>query len=160
MPDTRDRLEPVAARRLLRMRDLESEVLLAFDFGARRIGVASANTHTATATPLGTLSNGAQPPWAQLDRLIAQWRPARLLVGLPGDEAQTDIGAAATSFADALASRYALAVDLVDETLTSRAARSELIMARKDGLMKRRIKRQDLDSLAACLIAEQWLREQ
>lgn len=142
------------------MTDLESEVLLAFDFGARRIGVASANTRTATATPLGTLSNGAERPWTQLDQLIAQWQPARLLVGLPGDESQTRIAAAATAFAHELADRYTLAVDLVDETLTSRAARSELIMARKDGLMKRRIKRQDLDSLAACLIAEQWLREQ
>jgi putative Holliday junction resolvase len=136
------------------------EILLAFDFGARRIGVATANRRTCTASPVNALRNGADVPWADLDALIAQWQPAGLLVGLPGAGDNADISVAAAAFAQALTRRYSLPVATVDETLTSRAARSELNMARRGGLMTRRIKRTDVDSLAACLIAEQWLRAQ
>jgi len=140
------------------MTDCDDAILLAFDFGLRRIGVASANRRTRTASPLKALSYGASLPWQALDALIAQWHPARLLVGLPSVD--TEIGAAAAAFANALQARYSLRVTSVDEMLTSRAARSELNMARRGGLMKRKIKRTDVDSLAACLIAEQWLRTQ
>lgn len=137
-----------------------SEILLAFDFGARRIGVATANRRTCTASPTKALRNGSDVPWSEIDALIAQWQPAGLLVGLPGEGDNADISAAAAEFAQALRQRYSLPVTTVDETLTSRAARSELNMARRDGLMTRRIKKTDVDSLAACLIAEQWLRAQ
>lgn len=137
-----------------------SDILLAFDFGFRRIGVATANRHTGTASPIKAIRNGSTLPWSEIDALIEQWRPAELLVGLPCAGEETEIGAAATAFAADLRRRYALNVTTVDETLTSRAARSELNMARRSGLMKRKIKRTDVDSLAACLIAEQWLRAQ
>jgi putative Holliday junction resolvase len=136
------------------------EILLAFDYGARRIGVATANRHTRTASPSKALRNGSNVPWTEIDTLIEEWRPAALLVGLPGEGDNADISAAAAEFAQALTRRYSLPVTTVDETLTSRAARSELNMARRDGLMTRKIKRTDVDSLAACLIAEQWLRAQ
>jgi putative Holliday junction resolvase len=142
------------------MTEPEYEILLAFDFGFRRIGVASANRHTRTASPLRALDNGPALPWPALDELIKEWRPQRLLVGLPGEDVETEIGTAAAAFAAALEQRYGVEVTTVDETLTSRAARSELKMARRGGLMKRKIKRTDVDSLAACLIAEQWLRAQ
>ncbi len=137
-----------------------SEILLAFDYGARRIGVATANRRTCTASPMKAIRNRADVPWPEIDALIEQWQPAALLVGLPGGGDNAAISAAAEEFAQALARRYSLPVTTVDETLTSRAARSELNMARRDGLMTRRIKRTDVDSLAACLIAEQWLRAQ
>lgn len=136
------------------------EILLAFDFGARRIGVATANRHTCTASPIKAIRNGGNVPWSEIDALIAQWQPEALLVGMPGAGDNAGFSAAASAFAQALTHRYSLPVTTVDETLTSRAARSELNMARRDGLMKRRIKRTDVDSLAACLIAEQWLRDQ
>jgi putative Holliday junction resolvase len=142
------------------MTEPEYGILLAFDFGFRRIGVATANRHTRTASPIRALGNGSSLPWPQLDTLIEEWRPTELLVGMPGEDTETGIAGAAAAFAEALGQRYALKVTTVDETLTSRAARSELNMARRGGLMKRRIKRTDVDSLAACLIAEQWLRAQ
>lgn len=142
------------------MTEPEHEILLAFDFGTRRIGVAAANRHTRTASPIGTLTNGTNIPWAELDGLMEQWRPARVLVGLPGNAEETEIGVAASAFAESLRERYSIAVTTVDESLTSRAAQSELIMARRSGMMRRRIRRNDIDTLAACLIAEQWLREQ
>lgn len=134
--------------------------MLAFDFGLRRIGVASANLRTATASPLRILARGKDLPWRELDALIEQWHPGRLLVGLPDPETAGPVAAAAAAFAASLAERYDLPVTTVDETLTSRAARSELIMARRAGRMKKRIRKGSLDSHAACLIAEQWLREQ
>jgi putative pre-16S rRNA nuclease len=136
------------------------QILLAFDFGLRRIGVATANRHTSTASPLQALSHGKELPWRELDALIAEWRPGQLLVGLPDPATAARIAAAAQAFAAALEERYGLPVASVDETLTSRAAQSEFIMARKAGLMKRRIRKGSLDCHAACLIAEQWLREQ
>lgn len=136
----------------------ESGILLAFDFGLRRIGLATANRLTATATALAPLVRAEELPWQQIDALVAQWQPVRLLVGLP--DRGTAIAEAAIAFAAALESRYGLPVSTVDETLTSRAAQSELIMARRSGLMKKKIRKGSLDSHAACLIAEQWLREQ
>jgi putative Holliday junction resolvase len=138
----------------------EPEILLAFDFGLRRIGVATANRRTATASPLRTLESRKQLPWRQIDALIDQWAPGQLVVGLPDPERAEETAAAAAAFAAALEERYGLPVATVDETLTSRAAWSELIMARRSGLRKKRVRKGSLDSHAARLIAEQWLREE
>jgi len=137
-----------------------ADLLLAFDFGLRRIGVATANRRTGTATPLTTLEAGREPPWEQIDTVIEQWQPGQLVVGLPDPTTAATIAAAALAFAAELEERYGLPVARTDESLTSRAAQSELIMARRNGLMPKRIRKGTLDSHAACLIAEQWLREQ
>lgn len=136
------------------------DLLLAFDFGLRRIGVASANRHTGTATALTTLETSRQLPWERIDSLIEQWQPGQLVVGQPDAATAGTVAAGATAFAAELEQRYGLPVARTDESLTSRAAESELIMARRDGLMPKRIRKGTLDSHAACLIAEQWLREQ
>lgn len=137
----------------------QPDLLLAFDFGLRRIGVATANRRTETATPLTTLETGREPLWVQIDTLIEQWQPGQLVVGLPDPATAKTVAAAATAFATELEERYGLPVAKTDETLTSRAAQSELIMARRNQLMPKRIRKGTLDSHAACLIAEQWLRE-
>ncbi|HSG64591.1 MAG TPA: Holliday junction resolvase RuvX [Gammaproteobacteria bacterium] len=138
-------------------RSTDVNVLLAFDFGTRRIGVASANRITGTASPLEILTTAASLPWRRIDELVAEWQPHHLLVGMPSRESAPELAAAAGEFANALAERYGLPVSTIDETLTSRAARSELIMARRSGLRKKKIRKGSLDSHAACLIAEQWL---
>jgi putative Holliday junction resolvase len=137
-----------------------TEILLAFDFGLRRIGVASANRRTVTASPLTTLEVTKTIPWDRIDTLIEEWHPARILVGLPDPDAARNIATAAIAFAAALGQRYGLPVTNVDETLTSRAAYSELIMARRNGTLPKRLRKGRVDSHAACLIAEQWLREE
>ena len=169
-PDVQDpdsSLLPLASTRhparvlgFARMSGAQLDLLLAFDFGTRRIGVATANRRTASATPLTTLRAGVEPPWREIDTLIEQWRPAQLVVGIPDPATAETISAAATAFADELEKRYGIPVARADESLTSRAAQSELIMARRSGLMPKKIRKGDLDSHAACLIAEQWLREQ
>lgn len=138
----------------------QADLVLAFDFGLRRIGVATANRRTGTATPLTTLEAGRQTPWGQIETIIEQWQPGQLVVGLPDPTKAEKIAAAAIAFATELEERYGLPVAQTDESLTSRAAQSELIMARRNQLMPKRIRKGTLDSHAACLIAEQWLREQ
>jgi len=59
------------------------EVVLAFDYGSRRIGVAVGQTTTGSAGPAGVVPVGSSPDWATLERCVREWSPARLLVGLP-----------------------------------------------------------------------------
>jgi putative Holliday junction resolvase len=132
-------------------------VLLAFDFGLRRLGVATANLATRTASPLTTLRVDRQFPWQDIDRVVEDWRPAQLVVGIPESEGAAGIAATIRRFVAELAERYGLPVATVDETLTSAAAESELTHARRSGYLRRRVGRDSTDRVAACLIAEQWM---
>lgn len=134
-------------------------IVLAFDFGARRIGVATGNAYTRTASPLQTLvASGDAVPWNDVDRLVADWRPTQLVVGMPGEH--SSIRPRVRAFAAELEARYGLPVGTVDEARTSEAARSEIAAARRSGVEQRRSRKGDIDKLAACLIAEQWMSEQ
>jgi putative Holliday junction resolvase len=134
-------------------------VLIAFDFGLRRIGIATGNLLTRTASPLTTLEVGAELPWQEIDRIVAEWRPQHLIVGQPG--ADGPLASRVARFVAALAERYGLDVATVDESLTSHAAATALRDARRTGQLRRKPKdRGRVDRHAACLIAEQWLNEQ
>ncbi|HEX7081756.1 MAG TPA: Holliday junction resolvase RuvX [Gammaproteobacteria bacterium] len=138
----------------------KAEVVLAFDFGLRRIGVATGNLHTRTASPLTTLTVGRDTPWAALDDLVREWRPAHLVVGVPeGSTGPSAVAARARAFAAALARRYHLPVDTVDEAFTSSAAASDLRERRREGAPRRSAAKGAIDRRAACLIAEQWMNE-
>jgi putative Holliday junction resolvase len=138
----------------------DRHILVAFDFGFRRIGVATANRETRTASPLTTVRVDREPPWGELDRIIDDWRPAQLVVGVPEGEGTEAVARRARAFASGLAERYELPVATVDETLTSAAAESELAENRRSGYLRRRVGKGGVDRVAACLIAEQWMREQ
>jgi putative holliday junction resolvase len=136
-----------------------ADVLLAFDFGLRRIGVAVGNLHTRTASPLTTLEATDAGFWDRLDRVVKEWQPGRLVVGLPvADEG--GMVKRVQAFAAALSARYALPVVTVDEHFSSHAARAMLREGRRSGFLRRRIARDRIDRRAACLIAEQWMNEQ
>ena len=137
----------------------ERHVVLAFDFGLRRVGIATANLTTRTASPLTTLKVREGVPWPDIDRVIEEWRPAQLVVGLPEGEGAASIARAVRAFVAQLAERYHLPVATVDETLTSAEAQSELTSARRSGYLRRRVQRDSTDRVAACLIAEQWLSQ-
>lgn len=137
----------------------DQDILLAFDFGLRRLGVATANLQTRTASPLTTLQVDRDVPWAELDRVLQAWRPAQLVVGLPDGEGAIHIAERVRAFVSALSERYRLPVATVDETLTSAAARSELNAGRRSGFLRRRVGKGRTDRAAACLIAEQWMNE-
>jgi putative pre-16S rRNA nuclease len=135
----------------------DRRVLLAFDFGLRRLGLATANLTTRTASPLTTLRVDRQIPWADIDRVVADWRPDQLVVGLPEGEGAASVARTIRDFVEQLRERYRLPVATVDETLTSVAAQAEIVSARRSGFLRRRVGRDSTDRVAACLIAEQWM---
>ena len=133
--------------------------ILAFDFGLRRIGIAIGQFTTMTAGSLETVSNGKEPDWVAIDRLVNEWKPAQLLVGLPlgaeGDE--TEMSRAARKFGNQLLNRYSLQIDFADERLSSRAAESRFAELRAQGSLRRK-HAQKLDAMAAQIILENWLQ--
>jgi putative Holliday junction resolvase len=134
-------------------------LLLAFDFGLKRIGVATGNGLTRTAAPLTTLVSAGEPPWTEIDALIAEWRPDLVVVGRPGPESDPSLLAALGQFIENLNERYSLAVEEVDESYTSTAAEERLRAGRRKGIYNRRLTRGQIDQHAACLIAEQWMNQ-
>jgi putative holliday junction resolvase len=84
-----------------------------------------------------------------------------VVVGLPYnvDGSDSDMTAAARSFAEELARRYALEVALVDERYSSLEAGARLKEARESGLRRRRVAKADVDAAAACVILERWFSE-
>ena len=118
---------------------------LAFDFGMRRVGVATGHSLTGTATPLTTLALEGEARLAAIDALIRDWGPAELVVGVPfhPDGASHVNTARARRFARELRSRFGLTVHEVDERYTTTAAKSAGSA--------------DLDAAAAAIILEQHL---
>lgn len=135
-------------------------IVLAFDFGLRRIGVAQGNTLTATAAPLTVVEHReAGPDWQALDQLMREHQPSQLVVGLPYnvDGSPGALMAASNDFAAALAARYRLPVARVDERYSSREASGELAARRRAGARRRRVTAGNVDQLAAAIILERWL---
>ncbi len=133
--------------------------VLGFDYGLRRIGVAVGQTLTATATPLTTVhAQDGRPAWEAIERLLAEWSPKALVVGLPlnMDGTEHEMTHAARDFAAQLHSRYHKPVHLVDERLSSLEAERILAAQGKRG----RGGRTDIDKIAAQLILQSWLAQQ
>lgn len=142
---------------------------LVFDHGGRRIGVAVANRSPRLASPLLTLpARDGVPDWTAVDRLVGEWRPGELVVGVPyngaaarvagsGANPASDSESAAERFAADLEARYPLPVARIDERLTSAEAESRLREQRRSGARAKKVRTGDVDALAACVIAEMWL---
>lgn len=127
---------------------MAAELLLAFDYGLRHIGVAVGQTVTGTATPLTTVAaRDGRPDWPAIDKLVSEWRPTAVIVGLPlnMDDSESPMSERVRRFARQLGQRTRLPVRLVDERLTSYAARSA--------------GPSQSHAHAAALIAETWLNE-
>jgi len=134
------------------------ETILAFDFGRRRIGVAVGQTITASASPLGVVSNNESGPDQDgIAALIDEWQPARLIVGMPAhaDGSTSDMQNYVNVFIETLGA-FKLPVDTVDERYTSVEAEAALKGARAAGT-RGRISKESIDSAAAVLIAERYL---
>jgi len=118
-------------------------IVLAFDFGARRIGVAIGNSLTREARPLTTidaLANDAR--WNAVEAVTEQWLPTQLVVGVPRypDGAANPMTARCERFARQLKGRFGLPVARVDERYSS------VVVERAD----------DIDAAAAAVILQQW----
>lgn len=129
--------------------------MLAFDFGTRRIGVAIGETMLGTARPLTTIDAEANDArFAAIGKLIEEWRPSALLVGLPLslDGEATEMTERCRRFARQLEGRYRLPVILADERLTSADAEERL---RERGLDWRR-RKETLDAEAAAILLQAY----
>lgn len=120
---------------------------LAFDFGTRRVGAASGNTVLGRAQPLRTLEAVGTARMQAIARLVDEWRPDALVVGVPvhPDGAPHENTARARRFARQLHGRFGLPVHEVDERWTTTEALA-------DGA-------RDVDAAAAAIILDQYLRE-
>lgn len=130
--------------------------MLAFDFGLKRIGVASGEMEIGVAHPLTTIAaDNKTARFASIDKLIQEWQPGLLVVGLPThpDGGEHEMTRAARNFAGELENRYTLPVFLHDERYTSVEAES---MSRSSGNDHKRMGKlhSGLDALAAQLILQ------
>ncbi|MEA3411880.1 MAG: Holliday junction resolvase RuvX [Pseudomonadota bacterium] len=137
-------------------------VVLGFDYGKRRTGLAVGNRSTGTVTPLRTITSvGGAPDWKAIEKTILEWSPDALVVGEPRGEAQlrganNAILAEIGRFRRGLGKRYGLPVFTVDETLSSDEAYHQLRIRRRAG-NHRAIRRGDIDKIAAALLLETWM---
>ena len=131
---------------------------MAFDFGIRRIGVAIGEMMLGQARALTTLDvAGNDARFAAIAELIAEWQPARLLVGLPHalDGGEDEMTARCRRFARQLEGRYRLPVTLIDERLSSAAAEATL---RERGLGWQQRKSR-IDAEAAAILLQNYFDE-
>ncbi len=134
------------------------KILLGFDFGMKRIGVAVGQTITQSARPLVTLkANQGVPQWEVLNKLIKTWQPDALVVGIPlnMDGTEQPLTQVAQEFSAALTVRYHLPVYGVDERLSTKDARERIF---NQGGYKA-LQGGQVDSVAAQLILQNWLME-
>jgi putative Holliday junction resolvase len=137
-----------------------ARIVLAFDFGLRRIGVAVGDTLTRSSTPHATVAcHDSGPDWAAIDRLVRTLGPDLLVVGAPynDDGSPGRIAAAADAFAAELGARSSLAVERADERFSSAEAASLLREQRASGQRRRSVKKGDVDSAAAAVLLAGWL---
>ena len=137
----------------------ESETVMAFDFGAKRIGVAIGETLLASARPLETIETDAdERRFATIGKLIAEWQPARLVVGRPAHADRDEphpFAAQCEHFAHQLADRFQLPVELTDERYSSATAEAQMSGQGYAG-RKNKIR---LDAEAAAVILQAWLNQ-
>lgn len=129
-----------------------------FDYGEKTIGIAVGNDSSRQAHPLSAIRViRGQPEWDRIGKLIGEWRPVALIVGLPlnMDGTENPVTSQARKFGNRLNGRYNLPVHMVDERLTTRDARTELYNA---GVTEKRHK-PVLDKLAAQAILQTYLNE-
>lgn len=133
--------------------------IMGFDYGTRRIGVAVGQELIGTAEPLTMLSaRDGIPDWDRIGVLLAEWRPALVVVGLPlnMDDTENEMCARARKFGKRIHGRFNLPVEMVDERLTSFEAKGDVLAAGGH----RDFGRHGVDDRAAVLILESWFRQQ
>ena len=126
-----------------------NSIVMSFDFGMKRIGVAVGQRVTKTASSLTVVQAfDGIPKWDYLDKIVLDWQPERFIVGLPinMDGSNSEMSKKAQKFSRRISSRYNIRSEMFDERLTSFEAREH------DG-------KTHIDAIAAKIILESWLRE-
>lgn len=117
---------------------------LAFDFGLKRVGVATGNSFTRTAQPLQTVAAVGDARFARIAQLVAEWQPAALVVGVPfhPDGAEHENTVRARKFGRQLCGRFHLPVHEVDERYSTTEAHASGA--------------RDLDAASAAILLQQF----
>lgn len=126
---------------------MNQSIIMGFDYGTHRIGVAIGQRITQTASPLAILkARQGQPNWSEIEALIKEWQPEAFVVGLPlhMDDEPSDLSVQAEKFARRLTGRFNLPHTMVDERLSSVEAKN---LSAGDAI----------DDVAAVLILETYL---
>ncbi len=140
------------------MPDLNSpQLIIAFDFGTQKMGMAVGSSLIESATPLALfpMKDGI-PNWDELLKIVKQHQPNLFLVGLPlnMNDSESELSTRARKFARRLRHQTNIETVMVDERLTTREARDELEHYQAQG----RAKKLAADSIAAALFIESWYR--
>lgn len=129
--------------------------VIAFDFGTKNIGVAVGDAELKSASELPNIAaKEGQPQWPQMERLIDEWKPSYLVVGLPVDMEgkESEMTRRARKFGNRLHGRFGLKVEFMDERLSSFEAKQEASELGHHGHWGSK----PIDGIAARLILESW----
>lgn len=133
--------------------------VLGLDFGIKRIGVANGQTITGTASPITTLQQiKGNPDWEGIKKLIQQWKPQALIVGMPYhvDGSENKMTKIVAQFCAQLEKRFSLPIHQINEALSSYEA-EELL---KKNLKIGQHNKHEIDKMAAAIIVQNWLDQQ
>jgi len=134
------------------------KTILAFDYGLRQIGIAVGNCLTSTTQPLAIIrAKDGIPQWPELEKIVREWQPELIVVGDPLNMDGSDgvLGERARKFARRLHGRLGLTVEMSDERLSSFEAKQ----SQRDKGHKGHYKDSPIDSYAAELILQTWMRQ-
>ena len=121
--------------------------ILAIDFGLKKVGLAIGNTLTKTSMPISTIFyKSKQELFNLLEKHVIEWKPELIIIGNPlnMDQTESEMSKLAEKFSTQFSKKFNLAVELVDERLSSFEAKE----FSKDG---------NLDAMAAKLILDSWM---
>ena len=141
------------------MKEAGSRSLMGFEFGTRSIGIATGQEVTGTASPLTSIkANDGIPDWDQIEKILKEWQPDLLIVGLPlnMDGTEQEMTQRAKKFGQRLHGRFGFQVEFKDERLTTADAKARLF--ERGGY--RALGKSKVDAVSAQLILESWMEEQ
>lgn len=138
------------------MKEAGNRSLMGFDFGTKSIGIATGQEITGSASPLTSLkANGNIPDWAQIEKLLKEWRPDLLIVGLPlnMDGTEQEMAATRPQIWPSACTANGFQVEFKDERLTTTDAKARLF--EHGGY--RALGKSRVDAVSAQLILESWM---
>jgi putative holliday junction resolvase len=138
------------------MNDINSNRILALDFGSKRIGLALSDPLLIFAFAYKTILNDDKL-WYNLDQVIKEKEVIKIILGIPYQE-NGDLSANAPAilkFKDALLKRYSLEIIEWDESQTSERAK-EIIIQTVPGKKKRKDKGL-IDRGSASIMLQEYL---
>lgn len=138
---------------------MANRTLMGFDFGTKSIGVAIGQEVTGTARALTSLkAQEGVPDWQKIEKLLAEWQPDLIIVGLPlnMDGTEQPLTARARKFANRLHGRFGKPVELQDERLSTVEARADLFS--RGGF--KALDKGQVDATSAVIILESWFENQ